>query len=182
MKKTVLIISALCLSAFATPAFAEEGRGNVGLGTYNIAMAHAGGSSDAFLGTAITANYGVSDLITIGGHYYFTEEENSTSALSLTLNGFDLLVKAGKDGLGFTYFGGLGVYSETMEFKVNFLGQTASASNDFSGALLAYGLGYNWDALNLTYEGSIRSTGDYEADTGAGVVAATGSLSIAYRF
>ncbi|MDQ6989455.1 MAG: hypothetical protein Q9M19_06190, partial [Mariprofundaceae bacterium] len=178
MKKTILIVSALLVGMFATSAVAEEGRGSVGLGTYAISMVPSTGTSVDFVGFAYVADYDVTDFISVGGHYYFTKfnTSNSVGSFSYDLDGFDVLVKTGQNGLGFTYYGGLGFYSETLDGSAIFFnGTTDALSKDYSGTLLGYGIGYNWDNVTVGWEGSIRSTGDYEKGSSGSVVAATGA-------
>ena len=174
MKKSILIASTLLMGVFATPAMAEEGRGSIGLGSYGLTVAPAVGVSDSFFGAALVGTYDFTDNISVAGHLYaLTHELNS----AIEMGGLDIMVRAGKNGLGFTYFGALGLYSETLSAP-----SISTATFDYSGGLLGYGIGYNWGSVNVTWEGSLRSTGDYEGNTGNSYVAATGALNVSYRF
>ncbi len=169
----MLAASILLMSAFATPTMAEEGRGSIGLGTYALIVTPAIGVSDTFSGTALVGSYDFTSLLSVSGHFYALEHEVSSA---IKMDGYDLMLRAGKSDLGFTYFGALGLYSETMSAS------TSPLTFDYSGTLLGYGIGYNWESVNVTWEGSIRSTGDYEGNTGNSYVAATGALNVSYRF
>ena len=174
MRKLILITSVLLMGVMATPASAEEGRGSIGIGSYGLTVAPKIGVSDSFFGAALVGTYDFTDSISVAGHYYALTHDASTA---IEMNGLDVMVRVGKNGLGFTYFGALGLYSETLSAP-----SISTATFDYSGGLLGYGIGYNWESVSLTWEGSIRSTGDYEGDSGVSVVAATGSLNLAYRF
>lgn len=173
MNKSILAASILLMGATATPAMAEEGRGSVGLGTYSLIVTPTVGVSDTFIGTALVGSYDFTDLFSVAGHFYALEHDVSSF---IKMDGYDVMVRVGKNDLGFTYFGALGYYSETMSAS------TSTTTFDYSGTLLGYGIGYNWESVNVTWEGSLRSTGDYEGNTGNSYVAATGALNVSYRF
>ena len=92
------------------------------------------GVSDTFLGTALVGSYDFTSLLSVSGHFYALEYEVSTA---IKMDGYDLMLRAGKNDLGFIYFGALGLYSETMSAS------TSPLTFDYSGALLGYGIGYN---------------------------------------
>jgi hypothetical protein len=173
MKKSILAASILLMGVLATPAMAEEGRGSIGLGSYSLTIAPAIGVADTFSGTALVGSYDFTRLLSVSGHYYALKHEVFSA---VKMDGYDLMLRAGKNDLGFAYFVALGLYSETMSAS------TSPLTFDYSGTLLGYGIGYNWEKVNVTLEGSIRSTGDYEGNTGNSYVAATGALNISYRF
>ena len=56
---------------------------------------------------------------------------------------------------------------------------------NFSGAQISGGIGYNWQKVSLDFTLAIRTAGDYADmldEDEDDVVAASGSLNIAYRF
>lgn len=78
---------------------------------------------------------------------------------------------------GFKAYIGSGFYSETLEI--------GSFDEDFSGAQINGGIGYNWEQVSLELSIGIRSTGDYEGfvdDSGTDVTAVSSALTVSYRF
>jgi len=171
MKKMMVIISAaLMATALASnQALAEEKQGSIGIGTYSVVL-DINGSTGTYVGSALVGSYSFTPFISAGAHFYSTTLDLGTEEIG----GFDAMVRFGSQGQGFTYFGGVGVFSETVT--------DFGFSLDASGTTVGYGIGYNWDSVALTWEGSIRSTGDYEDFTGQAVTQATGSLNVGYRF
>ncbi|PCI01427.1 MAG: hypothetical protein COB79_04080 [Zetaproteobacteria bacterium] len=191
MKKFLIaglfLSSTLCI----TQATAEENKFSLGLGSYALGLS----SSDptvpdlTFGGLALVANYEVTDLISVGGHFYsidateFFFSGTTLVELAYANTGYDALIKLGKNsGLGLTYFGGIGLYSETIEVSLPAFPAAGTASEDFSGTMFGAGIGHNWENVNLLLELYFRSTGDYEAGGTASVTAVTSSLNMSYRF
>jgi len=175
MKKTILAVSVLLAGAFATSAVAEEGRGSVGVGSYALSIAYSGSTTSTdFAGSALVASYDMNDVVSVAGHYYMLTLD--TSSL-IEMNGFDVAARIGKNGKGLIYFSEFGIYSETISSP-----STSSVTFDYSGGLIGFGIGYNFDSVNITYELAARSTGDYEGNSNSSAVAVNGSLNLAYRF
>lgn len=173
MNKSILAASVLLMSAFTTPVMAEEGRGSIGAGSY-AATISTPTANLTYGGLALVGGYEINDYISINGHYYFLSNINFATE---KVDGFDAMVRFGKTGEGFVGFGALGFYSETLSDPT-----VTTQQFDFSGTLLGFGIGYNWENVGLIYEASFRSTGDYEAFAGTSVTAVTGSLNLSYRF
>ena len=173
MRKSLLIASILIMGAMTTPVMAGEGKGSIGAGSYAAAVSTST-TKLTYAGLALVGGYEINDYISINGHYYFLSNINFTTE---KVDGFDAMIRFGKTGEGFVGFGAIGFYSETLSDS------TVTAQQfDFSGTLLGFGIGYNWENVGLVYEASVRSTGDYETFAGTSVTAATGSLNLSYRF
>ncbi len=179
MKKTMIAAGLLMASVTATAATAGEPRAKVGLGSYALTTTVAGApTSNTYVGSALVGGYSFTDLFAVNAHLYALKHDVFTN---IKMNGFDAALRVGHHGAGFTYFAGLGFYNETLSttiFGVN-------VSQDFSGGLVAFGLGYNWDNVSLELEGAVRGTEDYAKFSNANaadVAAATGSLNVSYRF
>ncbi len=181
MKKSILVVSLLFGTMFTTQAVAEEGRGVVGISSYSLMITRSFTVGSATLsqdttytGSALVLGYNVTDSMSVDGSIYaLTDDKNSNS----TMNGFDAAVRFGPNDLGFTYYGALGVYSETGE------NSATNISKDYSGALFGGGIGYNWDSVNWNWNIlSIRPTGDYQGNDPADYTAFNAGMSIAYRF
>ncbi len=177
MKK--FLMAGLLLSSFicATQANAEEGNGYVGLGLKSLVITVDNGvtiSSFSWGGLAFVGGYDVTDYISLNGSYYTLTE---TTDANSEMKGFDAEVRFGPNSLGFTYYGSLGYFSDTWN------GSTSGVSQDYSGALLGLGIGYNWENVNLNWNiFSIRSSSDYQGNSTADYSVGSGSLSLAYRF
>jgi len=174
MNKSILATSILLMSAFATPVMAEEGRGSIGLASKSISIATTSGfTTNTFQwgGIALVGGYDITNSISLHGSYYtLTETTDSNSEM----NGFNADVRFGPNGLGFTYYGSLGYFSDTWN------GSTSGISQDYSGGTFGVGIGYNWDSVNLDWNIlNVRSKSDYPATTD---LVGSGALSLSYRF
>ncbi len=174
MNKSILVVSVLLMGALATPVMAEEGRGNIGLAFKAISIATTtGGTTNTFQwgGIALVGGYDFTDFISLRGSYYTLVE---TADSNSEMNGFDVDVRFGPNGLGFTYYGSLGYFSDTWN------GSTGGVSQDYSGGTFGTGIGYNWDSFNVDWNIlNIRSKSDYPATTD---LVGSGTLSLSYRF
>ena len=163
--------------AVTTQAIAEEEKGKIGIGSYVLTVNEERAAttvSYVWSGTAIIGGYDITDNITANGSYYsLTEDIDSNS----TMKGFDASVRFGPNGLGFTYYGGLGLYSETWNHSLG------NVSGSYSGGLMEAGFGYNWKDVNLNWNViSFRTAKDYKGTSPNSFSAGTGAISIAYRF
>ncbi len=171
MKRSMgALAAALLITALSGQALAEEKKGTIGIGSYVIIMDINGFGSSTYAGSAVVASYNFTPLISASTHIYSTTLNNGTEKIG----GYDALVRFGKQDTGFTYFAGIGFYSETVT--------DFGFSLDASGSAFGFGIGYNWDDVALTYEASGRTTSDYESALGRSVIETAGSLNIAYRF
>ena len=174
MKKNVILAAAM-LAAFASTAQAEESKGKIGLGSYVVSATDITGASVTYKGAALTGGYNFTDIFSINAHAYSLTHELTTA---LTLKGTDITVRAGHNGNGFTYFGGLGLFNETLTGTLG----PFSASQGYSGGLVSFGLGYNWDKVSQEWEGAIRDGQAYKDVSGKDTAAINSSLNVAYRF
>ncbi len=178
MKKAIFAIG-LCMGTFTTQAIAEEGRSNIGISTYTLVVNEKIGLANysyTWSGTAITGGYDITDTLAVNGSLYSLEELADSNS---TMKGFDASLRFGPNGLGFTYYGSLGLYSETWKQSVRNL------SERHTGGLIGGGFGYNWKDVNLNWNViSFRTAGDYKASTSSAnkFSAGTGSISVGYRF
>ncbi len=176
MKKSMMALTAaLAVTTLSGQAFAEEGRGYIGVGNYVLTIAEKSGNitkSYNWAGNAVIGGYNYTDKLSVNGSYYSVTEDLDAQS---KMEGFDLSVRLGPNGLGFTYYGALGIFSDTWTHPL-------SVSEDHSGTLIGGGIGYNWENVSFNWDLiSFRSAADYQrgsADTTVG----TGSMSIAYRF
>ena len=192
MKKHMIAVSILLAGLTSTQAVAEEAQFSLGVGTYALGLSSdvPGSQPLDFAGLALVGNYQVNDLVSVGGHFYSIDASEfvlltggGSAELAYANTGYDALVKLGKtSGLGFTYFGGVGYYSETIEVSAPAFPAAGTNSTDFSGAMFGAGIGNNWENVNLTFELYFRSTGDYENGGTASVTAVNSSLNVSYMF
>ena len=172
------IISAAALVAMLSSGQAiAGGQGTVGVGSYAIVATLSGfglSTTSTYGGSALVGSYNFTPLISASGHIYGTTLQGGGEEIG----GYDAMVRFGKHDVGFTYFGSVGVFSETWKTT------DGTMSIDASGGLFGFGLGYNWDDVALNYEFTIRDAKDYTAAMLPGVTATetSGSLNIAYRF
>ncbi len=166
----------LLLFYAATPAIAEEGHINLGLGFYSISTKVVSSArSDRYTGSALIAGYSFNDLFAVNTHYYALSHDKFTAT---KMDGFDFTLRLGYQGKGFIYFAGLGYYQETLT-------QPALGTSDITGGLFGYGLGYNWEHVSLQLEGAVRGTDDYAKFSNVNstdVAAENYSLNLLYRF
>ena len=172
---SALIFSNASLADETTQQVQPSKQWNIGVGTYALIIDEDNSDDITFEGFALSATYAFNDNVSIKGQYYALEEEDFSE---IELSGVDMAVHYGT-GLasdGFKAYIGLGLYSETLE--------VGSLEEDFSGAQIAGGLGYNWESVSLDLSLGIRSTGDYEdlADDSSDVTAVSSSLVFAIRF
>ena len=172
MIKSLIVASLLLSSTFATPALAEEGKGSIGLGKYVLVISD-GITTDALSGFALVGGYDITNNVSVVGRYYALTHIDFSN---ISGDGFDVALRLGPNSPGFIYFGQLGYYSETVtNSNTNF-------TADYSGFLYGGGIGYNFGNLNLAYGINIRSTGDYEGNSGISYTAVSGALSLSYIF
>lgn len=180
--KHSLISTALLAASYLTSnsALAEGKQDNkhwqVGVGTYAVLIEADDYGDDDFTGFNLSTTYAINDNFAIRAQYYSTEHDDVSD---LDLSGFDFVAYYGTGLMsqGFKAYIGGGFYSESMERD--------SFDEDFSGAQLNGGIGYNWDQVSLELSAGIRSTGDYEDlidDSGTDVVAVSSALTLSYRF
>ncbi len=174
MNKSVLATSVLLIGMLSTPAMAEEGRGTIGLASKSISISTTSGfttNTYQWGGIALVGGYDITDSIALRGSYYTLVETTDSNS---EMKGFDADVRFGPNGLGFTYYGSLGYFSDTWN------GSTSGVSQSYSGGTLGVGIGYNWDSVNLDWNIlNIRSKSDYPATTD---LVGSGSLGLSYRF
>ena len=180
--KNTLITSAILASSliFSSAKLAEEDsqpmkQWSVGGGSASVALAFEETEDDSFGGGALSATYAFNDNFAIRGNLYSLEHVDYSD---VELTGFELSAYYGT-GLatkGFKAYVGGGLYSESLE--------VSDFDEDFSGAHISGGFGYNWESVSLDFSIALRSTGDYEdlVDDREEVAAASGSLVLAYRF
>lgn len=174
MRKIVGFFAAVLMTFVGTSANAEEGRASIGVGTYVLTVVQSVGGTRTFTGSALVGSYDFTNLISIAGHYYALTDDDFSF---IELDGYDAMVRVGKNDLGFNYFGALGYYSETLATpSIN------TQTKDNTGTFIGYGIGYQWDSLQIGWEGGFRTSGSESAAPGVSTVATTSSLSIAYRF
>ncbi|WP_068546134.1 hypothetical protein [Thalassotalea crassostreae] len=174
--KTAGIISLLTLPFFASAA---DKQGAVGISSYALAIDEDTYGEDEFTGIAFSGDYYFSDNVSARFQYYSLEHDDLSE---MEMTGFDAVIWYGQGfkSEGFKWFVGGGFYSETLEFSI--------IEEDFSGAQLNGGIGFNWEHVSLDLSIGFRSTGDYEdfndenlGDTGD-VTAVTSALTLGYRF
>jgi len=181
MKNTLITSAILSTSLiFSTATLAEENsqpmkQWSIGGGTYALIIDHDELGEDDFSGFTLSSTYAVSDSFSINGQYY-SLEHNDVSDLDVSGVDISAYYGTGLASKGFKAYIGAGLYSETLDFE--------GMEEDFSGAQLRGGFGYNWEAISLDLSVGIRSTGDYEdfADDGADMSAISSSLVLAFRF
>jgi len=170
---TLLITSMVCSSQ----VFAEEGRASIGVGTKQLSIVTSNiftTSTYVWSGAALIGGYDFTDYISLYSHVYVMTEDVDADS---TMNGFDAAVRFGSNRLGFTYYGSLGFYSDTWKHSA------VNLTENYRGVSVGAGFGYNWKNLNVNWDTiSFRSTYDYQGNSTAGYVVATGSMSLAYRF
>jgi len=176
MKKSIIAATLALMAGFGSmdaQAAEADSKGSIGVGSYAIGVTMAG-RSFTFAGTALTGSYNINDKVSVAGHVYSVT--NTDAAANEDIGGYDVFLRSGKNGKGFSYYLGVGLFSETLS-TVGF------ASTDASGMALGYGIGYNWDNVALMLEGNARTTGDYsDAANGASVSEVASSLNVSYRF
>ncbi|WOH36618.1 outer membrane beta-barrel protein [Thalassotalea fonticola] len=148
----------------------------VGIGTYALVLEpdDSDYDEDEFTGYNLSLTYGATDNVAIKASYYDTEHDDF-SQLELSGCELQLLAGTGLASTGFKIYGSFGFYSESMEYD--------DIDEDFSGAQLGGGIGYNWEQVALDFTLSLRTTSDYEDFAEIDdISAATSSLNIAYRF
>ena len=177
-----LLLSTIVLT-LALPSFAEETEmvhpstknWSVGISSYALIVSSDNYGDDDFSGVAFSGNHFISDNVGFRFELYVLEHD-SFSEIEVT--GFDLLAHYGSGlrSVGFKWYIGGGLYSETMEI--------GSFEEDFSGAQINGGIGYNWDSVGLDLSLGLRTTSDYEdlAENGDDLTATTASLALSYRF
>ncbi|MDQ7058608.1 MAG: hypothetical protein Q9N62_09250 [Ghiorsea sp.] len=171
MEKMTAFFVVILMAFVGVSAHAEEGRGSVGAGTYVLTVVPSVGATRTFAGSALVASYDFSNLISVAGHYYaLTDKDFSV----IEMNGFDVMLRAGKNDLGFNYFGALGYYNETFS--------TPLTNKAYTGTFVGYGIGYSWDNINVTWEGGFRTSGSEDPAPGVSTIATTGALNVSYRF
>ncbi len=147
----------------------------IGGGTYALVIDHADLGDDDFAGFNLSSTYAFNDNFSINGQYYSLEHNDFSD---IEISGVDIsgYYGTGLTSKGFKAYVGVGVYSETLDL--------AGMEEDFSGAQLRGGLGYNWEAISLDLSIGIRSTGDYEdfSGDGADMAAVSSALVLAFRF
>ena len=181
MNKTLLNLALLAASVLvSSTAFANTEQDNkhwqVGVGSYAVVVEADDYPDDDFTGFNLSSTYAFTDNVAIRGQYYSLEHDDESD---LELSGVDILAFYGTGLLskGFKAYVGGGFYSETMEMD--------GFDEDFSGAQINGGIGYNWDAVSLELSIGIRSTGDYEDlidDSDTDVTAVSSALTVSYRF
>jgi len=177
MKKMTQVILMLFIAAFATQAVAEEGKGNIGLASKSLVITVDNAfsiSTFTWAGLALVGGYDITDYISVNGAYYTLTEVVDTNS---EMRGFDADIRFGPNGVGFTYYGSLGYFSDSWN------GSTSGISQDYSGSSFGLGIGYNWGKVNLNWNiFSFRSSGDYQGSSTDNYSVGSGSLSVAYRF
>ena len=182
MKKfTLAAVAATALFTFSAnaeeaPQAPIEKNWSVGIGTYATSFGADDGYGDdttTFSGYNFTSTYAFSDNFAVRAGYYTLEHEDFSN---LESSGFDLVAYYGT-GLataGFKAYIGGGLYTDTFS--------VSSYEEDFSGAQLNGGLGYNWNVVALDFIMGVRSTGDYEEDSNEDITAVSASLVVSVRF
>jgi len=133
-----------------------------------------GEENDDFTGFNLSSTYAYSDNVAVRVQYYSLAHDDFSE---LDLAGFDAVAFYGTGLLskGFKAYIGGGFFSESMENEY--------FDEDFSGAQINGGIGYNWDAISLELSVGIRSTGDYEDFVDeSDVTAISCALTVSYRF
>jgi len=171
MKK--IIFSALMLFAgiYSAPAFAEAGKGSIGFASKSIVIESGTALTYTWSGLALVGEYAFTDYIALHGTYYTLVE---TADANSEMKGFDADIRFGPNGMGFTYYGSLGYFGDTWN------GSTTALTQDYSGTSFGFGIGYNWEHINLDWNiFTIRSNADYP---GGVDFVGTGALGLSYRF
>lgn len=180
--KYSLISAAIVAASLLTSntVLAQEEQDNkhwqVGVGTYAVVIEAEDYPDDDFTGFHLSSTYAFTDNVAVRAQYYSTEHDDESG---LDLSGIDVVAFYGTGLLskGFKAYVGGGFYRETLEI--------GSFDEDFSGAQINGGIGYNWDQVSLELSIGIRSTGDYEDlidDSGTDVTAVSSALTVSYRF
>ncbi len=178
------IITACLSTLLASPAFANtehesqqsNGKFSAGVGSYALVVEADGYSEDQFAGFSVFGDYAFNDHFSLRGQYYSVEHDDFSEleASGLEANAY---FGTGLASNGFKAFIGGGFYSEEMEAD--------GFDENFFGAQISGGIGYNWQKVSLDFTLAIRTAGDYADmldEDEDDVVAASGSLNIAYRF
>lgn len=167
MKKAVRVFAgvavAVCMVMTAGSALAAENgpKFKIGVGTYDMIIAgdctsdnsddreDAHFNGGAFVGTAcLTKN------VAVRGAFYATDYKDDSN---LEMNGLDVQLLLGSNFYeGWNAFGGVGYFSETLEYD------GSSFEKDFRGGELCFGVGYSWSRVTLDYVATVRDTSDYE--------------------
>lgn len=180
-------VLALCLLMTAGNAMAE-GNGpkfKLGVGTYGLAIADDSsrydGEDDRFSGGALVGTACFTQHVALRGAFYATEHEDYSA---MDMNGVDLQILLGTNFFqGWNVFGGLGIFSETLEVSSGVGGYTVTAEKDFSGAELSFGFGYSWPKVALDFVANVRDTSDYEDFTGVDHdYAVSSGITLSYIF
>lgn len=181
MKYSLISSAVLAASLFSSNVVLADNQQynkhwQVGAGTYAVVIEADDYPDDDFTGFNLSSTYAFTDNVAVRGQYYSTEHDDESD---LELAGFDVVAFYGTGLLseGFKAYIGGGFYSETLE--------VGSFDEDFSGAQINGGIGYNWEQVSLELSIGIRSTGDYEDfvdDSGTDVTAVSSALTVSYRF
>jgi len=174
MNKILGMFWVLGLFFAVAPANAEEGRASLGVSAYTLTAIPSSGATKVFTGSAVTGSYDFTSLISVSGHYYALIDNDFSF---IELNGFDTMIRLGKNDLGVSYFGAFGYYNETLSAPT-----VNTRTIDIEGTFVGYGVGYNWESVHLGWEGSFRTSGNESAAPGVTTIAMTSSLNLAYRF
>ncbi|WP_300667814.1 hypothetical protein [Desulfoluna sp.] len=199
MKKAARVFAgmavAVCMMMTAGSAVAAENgsKFKLGVGTYGLIIegdsATQGTDDDTFYGGALVGTACFTQHVAIRGAFYATEHEDYSD---LEMSGMDLQLLLGTNFYeGFNVFGGIGVYSETLEMSGgSFNGVSINAEKDFSGAQASFGVGYSWSKVSLDYVINIRDKSDYEdfireysgTNSVDNIVAVSGGITLSYIF
>jgi len=163
----------------STQAIAEEGRGNIGIGSKSLAISVTSASNVTsqyeWTGSALTAEYDFTSWLSLNGSVYdLTENVDSNSKM----RGLDIGLRLGINDVGVVYSCAIGYFND------KWIHPKFTASQSISGVTFGGGIGYNWDHVNLNLEAfSLRFSSDYENNFGSGVSRVNSTqLSVAYRF
>lgn len=152
-------------------------KGSIGLASYatHIEYDAWAAEDDDFSGFALFGTGALNHNVAIRGGFYSLEHDDYNDVDG---SGIELQLLGGNnfDSVGFKIYGGVGLFNEEIE------------DYDFSGMLLTFGIGYNWQKIALDFWISVRDADDYEdfiADYlgyGSDATASSGALMLGYRF
>jgi len=149
---------------------------SVGIGSFAVVIDGNGSNRDEFGGLGLSTTFTFNDNFAIQAQHYSLENDVEND---IEISGYEASAYVGNNlkSEGFKTYGGVGFYSEKMEYR--------RFSESFTGAHLSGGLGYNWERLSLDFTLSLRTVGDYadfSDEEREDITALSGALIAAFRF
>lgn len=158
------------------PVFETKRPFSIGASTYELTIRVKDSDEEElgkteFSGYALTLQYAFTKNFALKGFLY-SMDSDAVDEISASGTDFRLMWGSNFNRTGFKINIGLGMYSETWEHD------NSDEELDFSGALFALGIGYNFDRLSIDAEISGRETSDYEDEILSNDIFGENSLSV----